>query len=81
MTRAVLLRVALDLRRAELAAFQAVALAPGPAGTDGRLAACPARWVDSVTGLHSCLQAAREMPRLAFLGLAAAKFSRRARKP
>ena len=81
MTRAGLLRVAIDLRRAELAAFQAVALAPGPAGADGRLAARPARWADSVTGVHSCLQAARQMPRLALLGLAEAMPPRRAQRP
>ena len=81
MTRAVLLRVALNLRRAELAAFQAVALAPDPAGADDRLAACPARWAEGVTGLHSCLQAARQMPQLALLGLAEAKPPRCARKP
>ena len=81
MTRARLLAVALDLRRAEMAAFQAVALAPGPAGADGRLAACPARWAEHVVALNSCLTAARQMPRLALLGLAEAKPSRRARKP
>ena len=81
MTRARLLAVALDLRRAEMAAFQAVALAPGPAGADGRLAACPARWAESVMGLHSCLVAARRMPRLAQLGFAEAKPPKRARKP
>ena len=81
MTRARLLAVALALRRAELAAFQAVALAPGPAGADGRLAARPARWAESVTGLHSCLQAARQMPQVVLLGLAEAKPPRRARKP
>ena len=81
MTRVRLLGLALDLRRAELAAFQAVALAPGPAGADGRLAARPARWAESVVGLHACLTAARSMPKVALLGLAEAKPSWRARKP
>ena len=80
MTRARLLELALDLRRAEMAAFQAVALSWPPAH-DVRMAARPTRWADSVTGLHSCLQAARQLPRQALLGSAEAKPSRRARKP
>ena len=80
MTRARLLELALDLRRAEMAAFQAVALS-WPPGHDVRLAAHPARWAESVTGLHSCLEAARQLPKVALLGLAEAKPSRRARKP
>ena len=80
MTRVRLLGLALDLRRAELAAFQAVALS-WPASADGRLVARPARWAESVVGLHSCLTAARSMPKVALLGLAEAKPSRRARKP
>ena len=80
MTRARLLELALDLRRSEMAAFQRVALS-WPSAHDVRLAACPARWADSVTGLHSCLVAARQMPRLALLGFAEAKPSKRARRP
>ena len=80
MTRARLLATALDLRRAEMAAFQRVALSGPPAHTV-RLAACPTRWAESVAGLHSCLTAARQMPQLALLGLAETKPSKRARKP
>ena len=80
MTRARLLATALDLRRSEMAAFQRVALSWPPAH-DVRLAAHPARWAESVAGLHACLVAARQMPRVALLGLAEAKPSRRARKP
>ena len=80
MTRVHLLGLALDLRRAELAAFQAVALR-WPASADGRLAARPARWAECVVGLHSCLQAARSMPKVALLGLAEATPSRHARMP
>ena len=80
MTRVRLLGLALDLRRAELAAFQRVALS-WPSAHAVRMAARPARWADSVVGLHSCLTAARSMPKVAQLGLAEAKAPRRARKP
>ena len=80
MMRTRMLGLALDLRRAELAVFQRAALS-WPSSADGRLAAHPARWAESVTGLHSCLQAARHMPEVALLGLAEAKPPKRARQP